>query len=292
MEDYQQKNNNKRNYSDFIKPLEYDLGSSPSSFTSSIPSNSVNMNGPADDQYNSTQSSVIKVPNDLYPPVTHTNTTSYPAPSCQLPSIPEAFLPLSVFDDRKPNYAPHQGSNILLCNTGNASKSNGMLAIEEPSLSQAQFNNNRATQFTKDKKPQQDANLIENAIITNQNITSAMSFSNTNTKKRQLVSPTTSNDNGTSINFLNNSNITADTTASSVIHNNFMPATTSGGYYSSAYYDNDQGQNPHQHLFSSSSFHAVNHAAMPNRTEIATNAFMFDINMLLGTGWNEFELQM
>jgi hypothetical protein len=78
--------------------------------------------------------------------------------------------------------------------------------------------------------------------------------------------------------------------SASAVNNHFVPSR--GGYYSSPYYDDDQGQNPHQHLFSSSSFHAINHAAMPNRTEVTANAFMLDMNILLGTGWNEFELQM
>jgi hypothetical protein len=53
-------------------------------------------------------------------------------------------------------------------------------------------------------------------------------------------------------------------------------------------------QNPHQHLFSSSSFHAINHASLhAGRTaEIVSNAFMLDTNLLLGSGWNDFELQM
>lgn len=53
-------------------------------------------------------------------------------------------------------------------------------------------------------------------------------------------------------------------------------------------------QNPHQHLFSSSSFHAINHASLhASRTaEVVSNAFMLDTSMLLGSGWNDFELQM
>ncbi|KAI8881293.1 hypothetical protein K501DRAFT_324571 [Backusella circina FSU 941] len=51
-------------------------------------------------------------------------------------------------------------------------------------------------------------------------------------------------------------------------------------------------QNPHQHLFSSSSFHTINHASISQRIDPIANAFMIDIDMLLGTGWNEFELQL
>ncbi|KAI8070720.1 Gti1/Pac2 family-domain-containing protein [Gongronella butleri] len=51
-------------------------------------------------------------------------------------------------------------------------------------------------------------------------------------------------------------------------------------------------QNPHQHLFSSTSFHAINHAALTNRTELVGNAFMLDPDALLGSGWNDFEMQM
>jgi hypothetical protein len=49
-------------------------------------------------------------------------------------------------------------------------------------------------------------------------------------------------------------------------------------------------QNPHQHLFSSNSFHTFSHAS--HRTDIAHDSYMFDINLLLGTGWNDFEIQM
>ncbi|ORY94901.1 Gti1/Pac2 family-domain-containing protein [Syncephalastrum racemosum] len=51
-------------------------------------------------------------------------------------------------------------------------------------------------------------------------------------------------------------------------------------------------QNPHQHLFSSTSFHSINHSAVPMRTDIIANAFMFDPAALLGSGWNEFEMQL
>lgn len=51
-------------------------------------------------------------------------------------------------------------------------------------------------------------------------------------------------------------------------------------------------QNPHQHLFSSSSFHTINHASINQRIDPIANAFMIDIDALLGTGWNEFELQL
>jgi hypothetical protein len=74
-----------------------------------------------------------------------------------------------------------------------------------------------------------------------------------------------------------------------------MGLIASGGYYAPFKTDNYyEGQNPHQHLFSSSSFHAINHASiLPSRNiDITANAFMEDINVLLGTGWNEFELQM
>jgi hypothetical protein len=71
----------------------------------------------------------------------------------------------------------------------------------------------------------------------------------------------------------------------------------SGGYHHPypLFQNDDFGQNPHQHLFSSSSFHAVNHASIiPSRTNelITANSFMADMNILLGTGWNDFELQM
>jgi hypothetical protein len=72
----------------------------------------------------------------------------------------------------------------------------------------------------------------------------------------------------------------------------------SGGYnhhHYSSFQNDGFDQNPHQHLFSSSSFHAINHASiLPSRTNelITTNSFMADMNILLGTGWNDFELQM
>lgn len=63
--------------------------------------------------------------------------------------------------------------------------------------------------------------------------------------------------------------------------------------FSTGYSNERLDQNPHQHLFSSTSFHAINHAAMPTRTtELVSNAFMLDTNALLGSGWNDFEMQM
>ncbi|KAL1931706.1 hypothetical protein VTP01DRAFT_9849 [Rhizomucor pusillus] len=60
----------------------------------------------------------------------------------------------------------------------------------------------------------------------------------------------------------------------------------------SGYHLDRQEQNPHQHLFSSTSLHHINHAAMPLQTTVITNAFMYDPNCLLGYGWNDYELQM
>ncbi|CEP19240.1 hypothetical protein [Parasitella parasitica] len=89
--------------------------------------------------------------------------------------------------------------------------------------------------------------------------------------------------------------INSSTTGYSLANSNMGMAASGGGYYA-PYRTDDyyEGQNPHQHLFSSSSFHTINHASiLPSRnTEIIANAFMEDINVLLGTGWNEFELQM
>ncbi|KAF7722728.1 hypothetical protein EC973_002821 [Apophysomyces ossiformis] len=55
---------------------------------------------------------------------------------------------------------------------------------------------------------------------------------------------------------------------------------------------NRYDQNPHQHLFSSSSFHTINHAALHTRTELVANSFMLDPNLLLGLNSGEFEMQM
>ncbi|CAO3591369.1 unnamed protein product [Absidia cylindrospora] len=71
-------------------------------------------------------------------------------------------------------------------------------------------------------------------------------------------------------------------------HQQWAPHSFSTGYSNERY-----DQNPHQHLFSSTSFHAINHAALPTRTtELVSNAFMLDTNALLGSGWNDFEMQM
>ncbi|RCH79408.1 hypothetical protein CU098_005151, partial [Rhizopus stolonifer] len=94
--------------------------------------------------------------------------------------------------------------------------------------------------------------------------------------------------------LLNNNNVFG---LNEMMRNHHISATfnqgliASGGYYPSFCTDD---QNPHQHLFSSGSFHAVNHASIiSHRTAdlVATNSFMEDINLLLGTGWNDFELQ-
>ncbi|CAO3597761.1 unnamed protein product [Absidia cylindrospora] len=63
--------------------------------------------------------------------------------------------------------------------------------------------------------------------------------------------------------------------------------------FSTGYSNERHEQNPHQHLFSSTSLHSINHAAIPTRTtELISNAFMLDTNALLGSGWNDFEMQM
>ncbi|SAM09382.1 hypothetical protein [Absidia glauca] len=71
-------------------------------------------------------------------------------------------------------------------------------------------------------------------------------------------------------------------------HHQWTPHSFSTGYSIDRF-----DQNPHQHLFSSTSFHAINHAAIPTRTpELVSNAFMLDINALFGSGWNDFEIQI
>lgn len=119
------------------------------------------------------------------------------------------------------------------------------------------------------------------------NITTAQSFSNVNRKANRTVQlpPASSYNCGMSLDFNSESIVNVDS-----VHNYLNPR----GSYNSPVHASDylQEQNPHQHLFSSSSFHAINYAAIPHRAEIAANSFMLDMNDLLGTGWNEFELQM
>jgi hypothetical protein len=133
-----------------------------------------------------------------------------------------------------------------------------------------------------------------NKINHSSNITTAKSFSNTNNKVSNASSFSNTNNKVSAASSFTNSNSRMPmgfTEPATTTTQNYI--NTRGGYYSTTYFDDyHQGQNPHQHLFSSSSFHAINHAAIPNRTEIATNSFMTDMNILLGTGWNEFELQM
>ncbi|KAI8096855.1 uncharacterized protein BX664DRAFT_67859 [Halteromyces radiatus] len=75
---------------------------------------------------------------------------------------------------------------------------------------------------------------------------------------------------------------------SDIQNHHWIPHSFSTGYSNERY-----DQNPHQHLFSSTSFHAVNHASLSIRTpELVSNAFMLDSNTLLGSGWNDFEMQM
>ncbi|CAO0789817.1 unnamed protein product [Mucor circinelloides] len=96
-------------------------------------------------------------------------------------------------------------------------------------------------------------------------------------------------------NYTSHSAALTNTSNDYIVTNSQMGLIASGGYYAPFKMDDYyEGQNPHQHLFSSSSFHAINHASiLPSRnTDITANAFMEDINVLLGTGWNEFELQM
>ncbi|KAI9299399.1 hypothetical protein BJ944DRAFT_245300, partial [Cunninghamella echinulata] len=69
--------------------------------------------------------------------------------------------------------------------------------------------------------------------------------------------------------------------------NHYVPHSFSSGYSNDRY-----EQNPHQHLFSSNSFHAINHASLHSRTELVSNAFSVDQASLLGLGWNDFEMQL
>ncbi|KAI8636875.1 Gti1/Pac2 family-domain-containing protein [Parasitella parasitica] len=139
-----------------------------------------------------------------------------------------------------------------------------------------------------------------------------MSSNNINTASRpdkypaSIISPSSSHDGGNMYIEKKNSNrkhISSPTdtatmnssTADYSFTSSKMGMIASGTYYAPFRTDDYyEGQNPHQHLFSSSSFHTVNHASIiPNRsTDITANAFMEDISVLLGTGWNEFELQM
>ncbi|KAL9542184.1 hypothetical protein MBANPS3_008735 [Mucor bainieri] len=117
---------------------------------------------------------------------------------------------------------------------------------------------------------------LPNQINSSSNISIDKNFSNTNYTS-------------------NSSSSLSNTNNDYIMTNNQMGLIASGGYYAPFKMDDYyEGQNPHQHLFSSSSFHAINHASiLPSRnTDITANAFMEDINVLLGTGWNEFELQM
>ncbi|KAK4510975.1 metalloprotease [Mucor velutinosus] len=117
----------------------------------------------------------------------------------------------------------------------------------------------------------------------------------TNKLPHQISSNISIDKNFSNTNYTSSSSRLSSTSNDYNMTNNQMGLIASGGYYAPFKADDYyEGQNPHQHLFSSSSFHAINHASiLPNRnTDITANAFMEDINVLLGTGWNEFELQM
>ncbi|ORX60314.1 hypothetical protein DM01DRAFT_1300040 [Hesseltinella vesiculosa] len=73
----------------------------------------------------------------------------------------------------------------------------------------------------------------------------------------------------------------------SVYHHTWAPRSFTTGFSLDRF-----EQNPHQHLFSSTSFHAINHASLASRNELIGNAFMLDPDTLLGSGWNDFEMQM
>ncbi|CAO3642489.1 unnamed protein product [Cunninghamella blakesleeana] len=70
-------------------------------------------------------------------------------------------------------------------------------------------------------------------------------------------------------------------------YSHYIPHSFNTGYSTDRY-----EQNPHQHLFSSTSFHAVNHASLHTRTELVSNAYSIDQAALLGLGWNDFEMQL
>jgi hypothetical protein len=171
MEDYQQQkgNKNKRKYSDFAAPLDYDVGSSPTSFTSTMSSNSnAEFLAPlVDTQY----FSIMKATDDSYLPVTQTNSGSYLASalsssSCQLSSVPLTLLPLGVFDDLNKREGPSLNSNNAVYGVFDTHKNNGMLVSGKPRLSQTQFNNSRATQIAEHERQEaMVTNLMENPFI-------------------------------------------------------------------------------------------------------------------------------
>ncbi|KAI8966935.1 Gti1/Pac2 family-domain-containing protein [Mycotypha africana] len=102
-----------------------------------------------------------------------------------------------------------------------------------------------------------------------------------------------------------NSTDTTTTAAITTTRKAELPASSAASGYGSGPYhhpilssveeDFRQGQNPHQHLFFSNSFHSMNNASLSNNGHfhlVSANAHMADMNLLLKAGWNEFEIQL
>ncbi|GAA5806139.1 hypothetical protein HPULCUR_011668 [Helicostylum pulchrum] len=289
MEEYQN-SNSKRKFSDFSSVPQYEMGSSPSSFASSSSgsSSSNHLISSIDNNQQPSQffTTSTKAPNRLYTPVTQNNSYSEPRSN---------KISFNSYKDMQPTV---RKKNV-------SSSSNAMYPAKDINyhdglrLNTSQYNNHATQLSEQEQQAAMMTNLMKKSFISmnskpephlpvdiiqnnngsfdkkfsnTSNITSAKSFSNIN-NKREITNAQYNND----------------------MSMNFSPVDLlpRGGFHASVYNDDfHQGQNPHQHLFSSSSFHTINHAALPNRTEIATNSFMLDMNLLLGTGWNEFELQM
>lgn len=105
--------------------------------------------------------------------------------------------------------------------------------------------------------------------------------------------PSNSNNNSPAIAVAPVTTAPAPDTSMRMHHHHSTSHYGSGTPFFMTGFSDRQDQNPHQHLFSSTSLHAVNHSAVPMLgNEVAANAFMADPNYFLGLGWNEFEMQM
>ncbi|GAN08858.1 conserved hypothetical protein [Mucor ambiguus] len=270
--------NNKRKYSEYKSPSPTSYASSSSSITST------HLESPPFAQRQDALFSVDKAPSpscsnskknkgderlhSLLPPVVHqplNESVAYIGLNSGVQNL-SLDLPADLLDAPPPT----SGSHVSFAPCKSALTLSQSLSTCFSSSPQSKQDNPHTSLTVKSVATTTITTKLPNQI--NSNISIDKNFSNTNHTSRLS---STSND--------------------YIVTNNQMGLIASGGYYAPFKIDDHyEGQNPHQHLFSSSSFHAINHASiLPSRnTDITANAFMEDINVLLGTGWNEFELQM
>lgn len=152
MEEYQN-NNSKRKFSDFFSVPQYETGSSPSSFTSSLSggSSSNHLLSSIDNNQQPSQffATSTKAPNRLYTPVTQNNSYSEP----RLNNV-SSTVPYNSFDDMP-----------VVRKKSVSSSSNAMSYHDGLGLSTSQYNNHATQLGEQEQQAAMMTNLMKKSFI-------------------------------------------------------------------------------------------------------------------------------